>query len=310
MTELDDGTLPREACGDVVVLCPEPMRFYRPRGVLSGFDANSPDPDVPEVAHAGEQWLPSSYPIGSHRHEVFELYLQLDGVSLWESRRRRYEVRPKGFLLVPPRVEHALVNRRTGKHHFLFAAIDVKSVLARLPEVGVHYAGDTCRAVADAESLEAPFRQLLREVTTRAPYRATGLRAAVDLLVIEAARQLAGDPAEPLVACHPGVMAAKNVLQRRSSENWSLVALSKLAGLSPSHLTALFVHEVGLSPHQYLLGERIRRAKELLRGTDRPVTELALELGFSSSQHFAKMFKRVAGTTALEYRRGRLQGST
>jgi AraC family transcriptional regulator len=287
------------------------MRFYRPRGVLSGFDASEPDPDVPEIAHAGEQWLPSSYPIGSHRHEVFELYLQLDGVSLWESKGKHFELRPRDFLLVPPRVEHALVNRRTGKHHFLFAAIDVKSALMRLPEVRAEYASDTCRTVPAAESLEAPFRQLLREVTTRAPYRAPALRAAVDLLVIEAARLLAQGPTEALVACHPGVMAVKEILHSRSREPWTIGALSRLAGLSPSHLTSLFVREVGVSPHQYLLHERIQRAKELLRGTDTPVTEIALALGFSSSQHFAKMFKRVAGATALAYRKGRAdQGST
>jgi AraC-like DNA-binding protein len=281
------------------------MRFYRPRGVLSGFDASNPDPDVPEVAHAGEQWLPASYPIGFHHHDFFELYLQLDGVSLWESGGRRYELRPRDFLLVAPRVQHALVNRRTGKHHFLFAAIDVKSALSRLPEVGAQYAGDGCRTVAAAESLEAPFRQLLREVTTRAPYRAPALRAAVDVLVIEAARLLAHGPAETLVTGHPGVMAVKDILHTRSREPWSLAALSRIAGLSPSRLTALFVHEVGLSPHQYLLHERIQRAKELLRGTDTPVTEIALALGFSSSQHFAKMFKRVAGRTALDYRKDR-----
>jgi AraC family transcriptional regulator len=287
------------------------MRFYRPRGVLSGFDASDPDPGVPEVAHAGEQWLPASYPIGSHRHDVFELYLQLDGVSLWESNGKRFELRPRDFLLVPPRIEHALVNRRTGKHHFLFAAIDVKSALLRLPDVRAEYASDTWRTVRAAESLEAPFRQLLREVTTRAPYRASGLRAAVDLLVIEAARLLAHGPTEALVAGHPGVMAVKEILHSRSREPWTIVALSKIAGLSPSRLTDLFVREVGFSPHQYLLRERIQRAKELLRGTDTPVTEIALALGFSSSQHFAKMMKQVAGTTALGYRKGRSdQGST
>jgi AraC-like DNA-binding protein len=278
------------------------MRFYRPRGVLSGFDATNPEPDVPELAHAGEQWLPMDYPIGLHSHDVFELYFQIDGLSSWQSGAKRYDLRAKHFFLAPPNVEHALVNRRTGKHHFFFAGIDVHRVLTRLPELRGQFDGRWCRVVAPAESLEAPFRQLMREVTTRSPYRATGLRAAVDVLVIEAARLLAAGPRQTLVAVHPGVKAVRDALDQRPGEPWTLRALSRLANLSQNHLNALFVRDVGIAPHQYLLRERIRRAKEVLRGTDVPITEIALELGFSSSQHFAKTFKQAAGTSALRYR--------
>jgi AraC-like DNA-binding protein/mannose-6-phosphate isomerase-like protein (cupin superfamily) len=278
------------------------VRFYRPRGVLSGFDAANPDPNVPEVAHAGEQWLPMEYPIGRHAHDVMELYYQIDGVSLWQSGGKRYELRAKHLFLAPPGVEHSLVNRRTGRHHFFFAGIDVQRVLSRVPEVSEQYESDVCRSVARADALEAPFRQFMREVTTRAPYRTQGLRAAVDELVIEAARLLSGGSVEGLVATHPGVMAAKDALDGHPEEPWTLAALSKLAALSPNHLTALFRRDMGASPHQYLLRERIRRAKEILSGSDTPITQVALDLGFSSSQHFAKMFKQVVGATALAYR--------
>jgi AraC-like DNA-binding protein len=279
------------------------VRFYCPRGVLSGFDASKPDPEVPELAHAGEQWLPMDYPIGLHSHEVFELYFQIDGVSSWQSGTKRYDLRAKHFFLAPPGASHALENRRTGKHHFFFAGIDIHRVLTRLPDLRPQFEGNSCRVVAPAESLEAPFRQVMREVTTRSPYHAQGLRAAVDLLVIEAARLLAAGPRETLVAFHPGVMAVKDALDHRPGEPWTIHALSKLAKLSPNHLTALFARDLGVSPHQYLLRERIQRAKEILRGTDAPITDIALELGFSSSQHFAKIFKQAAGTTALRYRR-------
>ncbi|HEV8246817.1 MAG TPA: AraC family transcriptional regulator [Polyangiaceae bacterium] len=279
------------------------LRFYRPRGVLSGFDATLPDPSVPEVVHAGEQWLPTEYPIGRHAHEVSEFYYQIDGVSLWQSGATLHELRAKQLFLVPPHVEHSLVNRATGEHHFFFAAIDVQRVLSRVPEVAAQYQSDACRSVARAESLEAPFRQFMREVTTQGPFHAQGLRAAVDALVIEAARLLFGGSSQGLVALHPGVIAVRDALDHHPGEPWTLPVLSKLAGLSPNHLTALFKRDTGVSPHQYLLRERIRRAKEVLAGTDTPITQVALELGFSSSQHFAKMFKQVVGTTALAYRR-------
>jgi AraC family transcriptional regulator len=277
--------------------------IYRPRGVLSGFDATAPDPNVPEVRHAGEQWLPTEYAIGRHAHEVYEFYYQIDGVSLWQSQGKRYELRPKQLFLAPPGAEHLLVNRPTGKHHFFFAQLDLKTVLRRLPELTPQYESEVCRIVTRAETLEAPFRQFMREVTTESPYRTLGLRSAVDQLVIEAARVLSGESVQALVAIHPGVRAVLRAFEEQPGEHWTLPALAKLAALSPNHLNELFRRDLGVSPHQHLLRERIRRAKEILGGSDTPITNLAVDLGFASSQHFAKMFKKNTGTTALEFRR-------
>ena len=71
--------------------------------------------------------------------------------------------------------------------------------------------------------------------------------------------------------------------------------------LSPNHLAQLFTDEVGVSPRQFLLRERVRRAKELLQGSDAAITSIALDLGFSSSQHFAKMFKRSRGAPRTRF---------
>ncbi|MGH7215100.1 MAG: helix-turn-helix transcriptional regulator, partial [Tepidisphaeraceae bacterium] len=86
------------------------------------------------------------------------------------------------------------------------------------------------------------------------------------------------------------------------TEPWRLADLGRMVGVSPNHLVQLFTRDVGVSPHRYLVQRRIERAKELLRQSDVPITQLALDLGFSSSQHFAKTFRQMAKCPARRFR--------
>lgn len=80
--------------------------------------------------------------------------------------------------------------------------------------------------------------------------------------------------------------------------------LARRAGMAPSYFIARFRALAGLPPRQFQLACRMQRARRLLRETGTPVTEIALSLGFCSSQHFAHLFKRHTGVTPLACRRG------
>jgi AraC family transcriptional regulator len=100
----------------------------------------------------------------------------------------------------------------------------------------------------------------------------------------------------------------RRVIERMETEIGSDVGLRELAadvGLSPSHLSAVFVAAVGVPPHRWLLRRRVARARELLTRTRQSVTDIALSCGFSSSQHFATVFRKLEGCTPMESRRGR-----
>jgi AraC family transcriptional regulator len=100
----------------------------------------------------------------------------------------------------------------------------------------------------------------------------------------------------------------RRVMERMETEIGADVGLRDLAadvGLSPSHLSAVFVAVVGVPPHRWLLRRRVERAGDLLRRTRRSVTEIALSCGFSSSQHFATVFKAHEGCAPTDFRNGR-----
>jgi len=75
------------------------------------------------------------------------------------------------------------------------------------------------------------------------------------------------------------------------------------SGLSYRQLARLFVRHEGVTPKRYQLQARLTEAKMRLLDRRRSVTDIALELGFSSSQHFSRQFRQATGTTPLAYRR-------
>ena len=83
--------------------------------------------------------------------------------------------------------------------------------------------------------------------------------------------------------------------------------LSSVAGLSPSRFKALFKEVWGIPPAEYALRLRIGEARRRLVESGATVTQVAMDLGFSSSQYFATSFKRFTNMTPREAaRRGGL----
>jgi len=85
----------------------------------------------------------------------------------------------------------------------------------------------------------------------------------------------------------------------------SLGALADEARLSRHHFSRAFRAATGLPPHRYLTERRLERAKVLLRATEMPIIEIALDVGFSSQAHLTDCFHRVIGVTPGEFRRRR-----
>lgn len=85
----------------------------------------------------------------------------------------------------------------------------------------------------------------------------------------------------------------------------SLLRLSRVAGVSASHLRALFKRSMGLPVHAYVIQRRVERARALLARGDLPASQVALDAGFSHQSHMARCMRRVLGVTPAEVARGR-----
>jgi AraC family transcriptional regulator len=282
------------------------MQFYFPENLLAGFHAYRVAAEVPELHHVGEQWASKEYPVELNPKNHW-FFLELNGESRWEALNKTYTVHPGNCIVMSPEIHYQLLDRGRSKHHFFFAAIELNPVLERLPYLKPAWQNQAVTLLNEAQSLMLPFRQLVREVTLELPYRGAGLRFAVDYLILEITRliekqnqELTKDSSRVLL--RPVVLKAKQLLDTQPEKNWKLAELAEVTGVSSQYLVKCFTQEVGLSPHQYLLQVRVTRAGEMLSHTDIPITQLAHELGFSSSQYFANVYKRFTGKTAQAYR--------
>ena len=82
----------------------------------------------------------------------------------------------------------------------------------------------------------------------------------------------------------------------------SLRALAEQVGFSPYHFARLFRQTTGESPHQFVLHQRIEKAKYMLRATNAPLAHIALESGFADQSHLTRSFERRLGLTPKAYR--------
>jgi len=88
-----------------------------------------------------------------------------------------------------------------------------------------------------------------------------------------------------------------------SHEDIGLEQAAAEAGLSAFHFLRLFSQVLGVTPHQYLVRSRLRHAARLLADGDRPVTEIALDVGFADLSNFVRTFRRAAGVSPGDFRR-------
>lgn len=87
-----------------------------------------------------------------------------------------------------------------------------------------------------------------------------------------------------------------------SHEEWPILRLASVSGVSEAHFARSFRDAFGVPPHRYLLTRRIERAKALLRETALPITEIAFATGWNSLGTFGRTFRDITGLSPGELR--------
>jgi two-component system response regulator YesN len=80
--------------------------------------------------------------------------------------------------------------------------------------------------------------------------------------------------------------------------------VARHVGVNGAYLSECFREETGVTFTKYLNRYRVNRAKELLAAGEKSVTEVAMEVGFSSGAYFSRVFRRETGLSPSVYRRG------
>lgn len=98
------------------------------------------------------------------------------------------------------------------------------------------------------------------------------------------------------------LLRARDAMDRSYADALDIEALARSVHLSRAHFIRSFRETFGETPHRYLQRRRLERAMALLRESDRPVTEICLDVGFSSLGTFSRTFHDVVGMSPSGYR--------
>jgi AraC-like DNA-binding protein len=99
------------------------------------------------------------------------------------------------------------------------------------------------------------------------------------------------------------VVRVRELIESHIGSELTIERMAAELNISPHHFGRLFRMSFSKSPHQYVMSERINRAKNLLHNqSSRQIVDIALQLGFSSQAHFSFAFKKFCGKTPTSWR--------
>lgn len=101
---------------------------------------------------------------------------------------------------------------------------------------------------------------------------------------------------------HAQLQQAIDHIHTHLDQELTLEQIAAVINISPTYFASLFKHATGISPHQYVIRQRVKRAKIMLAKTDLAIADIALQVGFSSQSHLTQQFKRFTGMTPKQVR--------
>ncbi|ANE48755.1 hypothetical protein SY83_06160 [Paenibacillus swuensis] len=257
-----------------------------------------------------------TYP--SHEHPLFEVHWIVEGTHGMVVNGKRYDQGAGDMLVIHPGMTHSCVSvQPAGATYFcVHFQIDDQALLeALLRQKEVYFPRGSDFAVEITPSLES-LCTIARE------NKGAGLPVHQQMKAYAAVFELFGALGEQLSQHHlqvrseserlAGLIAQKieasvqNILLHGSNEN-DRVTLAEMAGdlnISVSHMNRTFRKVLGQSPRQYMSSLMLKEAQFMLRQFSVSIDEISLLLGYKTTGHFSRQFKRWTGEAPSEYRKG------
>jgi transcriptional regulator GlxA family with amidase domain len=99
------------------------------------------------------------------------------------------------------------------------------------------------------------------------------------------------------------LLRARDAMDRTYAQPLDVVTLARIAAVSEAHFIRTFRATFGETPHRYLQRRRVERSMFLLRESDRSVTDICLDVGFTSLGTFSRTFREIVGQSPSDYRK-------
>jgi AraC-like DNA-binding protein len=161
---------------------------------------------------------------------------------------------------------------------------------------------NNCPVLSKLKEVGTIFQNIQNELTNQEIGYTARINQLLDELLILIARQLTRQN-NSRRDFPQTFMKLEQTLRENLSHQWTVEEMAALVGLGTTTFSEKAKSYTGFSPLNYLINIRISEAIKLLKRLDVHVTDIALDVGFYSSQHFATTFKKLTGYTPSEFRK-------
>jgi AraC family L-rhamnose operon regulatory protein RhaS len=261
----------------------------------------------------------------AHLNAGLELVLVTGGRTRWQINGRIEQVPPGSVFYTLPWEQHGGVDELEPGLELYFAVVQLDRPYRRAARNWRFHAGmmvnpsdrrwivhtlgaSARRAVPSSAELGQWLRQIVHGYGGNAGGNDSQLAGLATAAVVELARCVAAAESRPGVA--PSSVAQRidtllADLADRCDERWTLQRMADHCGLARTRFAEILKQQTGDTPTMALNRIRVQRAVQALRDTDLPITQIALDCGFCSSQYFARVFREYRGVSAGTFRRRR-----
>lgn len=276
---------------------------------------------IPELIVFGYDDIKAALPLEEHLHPgSFEFVYIEKGLASWEVEGRAFETKSGDvFMTFPDEVHKGNYDIiEPCRFWWLIVGVPKLDSLNASSGDGSHATGWLRLKPGEESALLEALRALPRVI-------AVGSTAAVPLRRLMCALQRQGE-LDGLEACMALLDFLLLIVQRREDANYVQAALKRVAnlaalletrmelspavpelakeaGIGTTHFYRMFQEVTGLTPKAYIEHLRMEEACRRLQQNDDSITQISMDLGFATSQHFATVFRRIKGRTPSEWRR-------
>ena len=298
-------TLRIARCSNVCV-----MRVQREPKIIAGFVFREPVEELPALLHCGAALCCRGHNLRPHTHPGFEFLYVSRGTCHWQVGGHAYTQRMGSVFITYPEETHGTGPGPNPENRHLWLGL----CLNKLGSDGMRLAHEIqnrdIHLLSGCEEAEALLQSTINQVTELRPCRteviSALLHAFIALMMQRVSLTFSGRDMQPARSVLPysfAVQTAIGYMRQNLDRRIELREFAKTAAFrSVPHFCEQFHREVGITPSVFHMQLRLEGAREMLRQPDTDITTAALEFGFSSSQHFSALFRRVFGVTPRQWK--------
>lgn len=242
-----------------------------------------------------------------HYHRYYEILYVLDGSRriLFENG-KEYVLDRSGIALIQPGVAYrtfSASSREQSKFVIIASELFVEE-LRRVFSGSFFSCFDYGVITLDADAQQTVYKDLteIRHTYNSVNYFSDKNKMLFLNLIYDISKSLEQEQkADKKVSNRDFVYQIKKHIDNNFAQHLSLTELAEMVSVTPSHLSREFRKKTGENVSDYILKMRMLHARRLLEGSSMSISEIAENVGFSSLNHFDKMFKKDHGLTPTEY---------